>query len=148
MPKSKFGKFRNKKKEFPLPERCNSSSSGVSSNSRAYRNLHSRTRRLNDISYNDGSYLALEKNMKLRSRKNTVDKSSSCNLKQSRETVALKIYNEYQYCSAEDSAIHHEMYFETEARFDSVFRTEVQVSNLWISKCLTITYTLNYILLF
>ena len=132
MPKSKFGNFRNKKKEFPLPERCNSSSSGVSSNSRAYRNLHSRTRRLNDISYNDGSYLALEKNMKLRSRKNTIDKSNSYRSKQSQETVALKLYNEYQYCSAEDSAIHHEMYFETEAKFDSVLKTEVQVSNLLV----------------
>ena len=132
MPKSKFGKFRNKKKEFPLPERCNSSSSGVSSNSRAYRNMESKMRRLNDISYNDGSYLALEKNMKLRSRKNTVDKNNSCNSKQSRETLAFKLFNEYQYCSAEDSAIHHEMYFETEAKFDSVFKTEVEVSKICI----------------
>ena len=130
MPKNKFGKFRNQKREFPLPERCNSSSSGVSSNSRAYRNMESKTRLLNDISYNDGSYLALEKNMKLRSRKNTVDKSNSCNLKQSRETLAFKLFNEYQYCSAEDSAIHHEMYFETEAKFDSVFKTEVEVTKI------------------
>ena len=82
MPKSKFGKFRNKQKEFPLPGRCNSSSSGVSSNSRAYRNTYSKKKGQNDISYNDGSYLALRKNMKSRNRKNTIDKSNSCNLKQ------------------------------------------------------------------
>ena len=132
MPKSKFGKFRNKKKEFPLPERCNSSSSGVSSNSRAYKNTYSKKRVQNDISYNDGSYLALEKNMKLRNRKNEIHKSNSYDSKLSRENVALKLYNEYQYHSAEDSAIHHEMYFETEAKFDSVLKTEVQVSNLLV----------------
>ena len=130
MPKSKFGKFRNKKKEFPLPERCNSSSSGVSSNSRAYRNTYSKKRGQNEFSYNDGSYLALEKNMKLRNRKNEIHKSNSYDSKLSRENVALKLYNEYQYHSAEDSAIHHEMYFETEAKSNSVFKTEVQVSNL------------------
>ena len=103
----------------------NTSSSGVSSSSRTNKDKHSKICRSNELSYNDGSYLVVEKNMKLRSTQNSTNKKCSCGSKKSRTKVALKLYDEFQYCSAEDSAIHHEMCFEIQPKFESPIKSEV-----------------------
>ena len=105
------------------------SSSGVSSSSRTYKDKYPKNDRSNKLSYNDGSYLALEKNMKLRGRQNSKIKNCSCGSKTTRTNVALRLYDEFQYCSAEDSAIHHEMCFEIQPKFDSPFKSEVSISS-------------------
>ena len=101
---------------------CNASSSGISSGSRAE---PFEKGRLNEISFNDGSYLAIEKNMKLRSRKSLKIKKCIRDSRKSRENIILSPHNEFHYCSAEDSAIHHELCFENETKRNTSFKTEV-----------------------
>ena len=110
---------------FNLLKSYNSSSSGISSNSQKSKNKRSKKGRVHDFSYNDGSYLAIENNMKLRSSRNSQNKRYLSDNNKSNENVVTKLYNKFQYCSADDSAIHHEMRFETNVKFDSVFKTEV-----------------------
>ena len=76
------------------------------------------------MSYNDGSYLAFKRNIELRNRKREMNKKPNCKNKTS-QYVILNPVNEFEYHSAEDSAIYHERCFEEGDASDHSLKAEV-----------------------